>query len=354
MTVKELLQYRIRNQQLNRLKPHSPETLVDYMGAVQAQDYAMAKWAIALRLQDPGEQQIEEAINEGRIIRLHVVRPTWHFVTSDNVRWMMELSAPSIQKAARYIDQQTGLTVPLYTKARKVLEQVLETEDLTKEEIMDKLAQRKIKIDNLLATQLLIRAETEMLICSGKRKGRRFTYTLFDKRVAPAPAIGREEALARLAALYFKTRGPATLKDFAWWSGLTATDATKGWKAIEKELTPAVVNGGTYWMFEQDLPAAKAVPHSFLLPSYDELTVGYSESRGLLFNGDGNLVGNGIFRAVMMEQQKLTGIWTRTEKKNGIELGFNFLPEHSGTPSRNLISSVKHYEQHTGKPVNFL
>ncbi|WP_018628094.1 winged helix DNA-binding domain-containing protein [Niabella aurantiaca] len=354
MTLKELLQYRIRNQQLHRPVPHSPEALVSYMGIIQAQDYAMAKWAIGLRMQDPGEAQIEEAVDEGRIIRLHVLRPTWHFVTTEQVRWMMQLSAVSIQKAARFIDRQTGLTPALYAKARKVLEKELEVEDLTKEEIMERLAQRRIKTDHLLATQLQIRAETEMLICSGKRKGRRFTYTLFDKRVGPAATISREEALARLATLYFKTRGPATLRDFAWWSGLTITDATKGWGAIEKELIPVTIRDTVYWMFEQDTPAAPAIPHSFLLPPYDELAVSYSESRGLLFDGDGTSVGNGIFRPVMMEKHKLTGIWKRTEKKDAIGLGLSFLPQHPGKPSRDLLRSVKLYEQHMGKPVSIL
>ncbi|MCF3108046.1 winged helix DNA-binding domain-containing protein [Niabella sp. CC-SYL272] len=355
MTLKELLQYRIYNQQLHRPASYKPEDLVAFMGAVQAQDYAMAKWAIGLRMQNPAEEPIEAAINNGSIIRLHIVRPTWHFVTTENVRWMMQLSAPSIQKAARYIDQQTGLTAALYTKARNVLEKVLEEEDLTKEEIMDRLAQHRIKVDNLLATQLLIRAETELLICSGKRKDRRFTYTLFDKRVAPAAAISREEALARLATLYFKTRGPATVKDFAWWSGLTATDATKGWRAIEKELTAITAGGITYWVLDAGMPPAfTTMPHSFLLPPYDELTVSYSESRSLLFDGDGASVGNGIFRPVMMEKQKLTGIWKRIEKKNGIELGFNFLPGHPGRPSRHLLDSVRLFEQHTGKPVTLV
>lgn len=351
MTSKELLQYRIYNQQLHRPVPHTPETLVAYMGAVQAQDYAMAKWAIGLRMQDPREQPIEDAIHNGGIIRLHIVRPTWHFVTTENARWMMQLSAPYIQKAARYIDLQTGLTAAIYAKARKVLEKELEQEDLSKEAIMDRLTQRGIQVDNLLTTQLLIRAETEMLICSGKRKDRRFTYTLFDKRVASVSGISREEALARLATLYFKTRGPATVKDFAWWSGLSATDATKGWRAIEKQLTAVVTNGVTYWMFDTGMPVPTAIPHSFLLPPYDELTVSYSESRRLLFDGEGALVGNGIFRPVMMEKQKLTGIWKRTEKKNGIELGFSFLPQHPGKPSRPLLSAVRLFEQHTGKPV---
>ncbi len=351
MILKELLQHRIYNQQLHRPEAYSPEALVAHMGAIQAQDYAMAKWAIGLRMQDPGEQPIEDAINSGGIIRLHVVRPTWHFVTIENVRWMMELSAPSIQKAARYIDQQTGLTTAIYTKARKVLEKELEGEDLTKEELLERLALRGIKVDNLLATQLLIRAETEMIICSGKRKGRRFTYTLFDKRVPPAAAISREEALAKLAMLYFKTRGPATIKDFAWWSGLAVTDATKGWKLIEKQLMAVTVNGTTYWTFDGKTPALTTMPHSFLLPPYDELTVSYSESRGLLYDGDGALVGNGIFRPVMMEKQKLTGIWKRTEKKQGIELDFSFLPQHPGKPSRHLLGSVRLFEQHTGKPA---
>ncbi|WP_300599873.1 winged helix DNA-binding domain-containing protein [Niabella sp.] len=354
MTLKELLQYRIYNQQLHRPAAHSPETLVAHMGAIQAQDYAMAKWAIGSRMRDPGEQPIEAAINNGAIIRLHVLRPTWHFVTTENVRWMMQLSAASIQKAARYIDQQTGLTAAIYTKACKVLEKELAAEDLTKEEIMDRLAQQRIKVNNLLTTQLLIRAETEMLICSGKRKGRRFTYTLFDKRVAPAAAISREEALARLASLYFKTRGPATIKDFSWWSGLSITDATRGWRAIEKQLTPVTVEAATYWMFDEKVPDRAAIPHSFLLPPYDELTVSYGESRGLLFDGDGASVGNGIFRPVMMEKQKLTGIWKRTEKKQGIELAFSFLSHHSGKPSRPLLNAVQLFEQHTGKPVTLI
>ena len=97
MNLTDIASARLFNQQIEGTKFKTVKDIVGWMGGMQAQDYAMAKWAIGIRLADSIDQEVEAAINHAEIIRIHVLRPTWHFVSADDVYWMLELTAPQIK-----------------------------------------------------------------------------------------------------------------------------------------------------------------------------------------------------------------------------------------------------------------
>lgn len=325
MKVKNLIQLRLFNQGLAAAEFNSAPEVVKHFGAMQAQDYGMAKWAVGMRVAKPSEVEIERCINSGEIIRTHILRPTWHLVHNRDIRWMMTLSAPHVKKAMQYVDKQVGFTAPLFKKALSIIEYELSLEDnLTKEELMSKLARKKLVVSNLLATQIFIHAELEMRICNGTRKGKKNTYSLFDKRVLPSEKLTKDELIIKLATLYFKSRGPATIKDFMWWSGMSLMNARLGVDGLGKKLLRASVNGLEFLHFELENSPSKKV--SALLPAYDEFMVSYSEGRDIAFPPgiDKSILGNGVFKALVLQDNNIVGSWKNIVRKPGIE--FDFLP----------------------------
>jgi len=218
---------RLANQRLTKPGPADPVKTVAWFGAVQSQDYPAAKWGLALRTRGkPTDADIERAVDEGHIVRTHVMRPTWHFVAAADVRWLLALTAPRVHRALRWGHGQLGTHAELRTRAMRVIERALTNEEsLTRHELADHLDRAGIPVRLTALTLVVMHAELEALVCSGPRRGNRSTYALLDRRVPRSASLDRDEALAELTKRYYQSHGPATVRDFAWWSGLTVADA---------------------------------------------------------------------------------------------------------------------------------
>ncbi|MEI6766396.1 MAG: winged helix DNA-binding domain-containing protein [Bacteroidota bacterium] len=229
MKFSDIANIRLAGQQISGTQHTSAGELLQWMGAMQAQDYAMATWAVGVRLTNTTLQHIESAINEGEILRTHLMRPTWHFVSSADIDWMLDLTSPQIKSSMKSRNKQLELTDALIAKSNRVISKVLEDgRHSTREELITALNKSKIPTDENRASHLFMCAELDKVICSGSLKSNKQTFALFDKRVKKRPALHREEAITKLAAKYFQSHCPATLQDFIWWSGLSAKDAKSG------------------------------------------------------------------------------------------------------------------------------
>lgn len=226
MTLENIATIRLASQQITTTKFTTAKEIVSCMGAMQAQDYAMAKWAIGARLPQSTDKQIETAINKGEILRTHVMRPTWHFVSADDIYWMLKLTSPRIKTSLKSRFMELGLSESVIKKTNSSIEKILSGgKHLTREEIMIELKKNKINDDNLKSYHLMFCAELDGIVCSGEVKDNKQTYALFEERVKKKISLTREEALAELAKKYFFSHSPATIKDFVWWSGLAVGDA---------------------------------------------------------------------------------------------------------------------------------
>lgn len=345
MNVKELIQLRLLNQRLASTEFERPVDVVSHFGAMQSQDYAMAKWAVGMRTQNPSDLAIEACVNSGDIIRTHILRPTWHFVNRKDVRWMMTLSAPYVKKATQYVDAQVGLTDEIFKKIWKKIEIELQLEDnLTKKDLMNRLAKRKIRIEGLMATQVLIRAELEMHVCSGVRHENKVTYSLFDARIPRSEKISKKDSIVKLASLYFNSRGPATIKDFMWWSGLSLSESKFGVSALGKNLKCASLGGLDYLYVENAYDQKKKI--SALLPSYDEYMVSYAEGRNIALpaNVDKSVLGNGIFKPMVLSDNTIVGTWKKINQEPFLDIQFLSDGRH-----RNINSKIVAFKQYWGK-----
>lgn len=212
-----LITLRLQNQLLVRPPFDSPQQVVEWMGAIQAQDYRMAKWAVGCRTASTDATQIEAALNRGDILRTHLLRPTWHFVSSKDLRWMLSLTADRIRTANESFARGTDaeFTPRLLSRSLELLQKMLEgNKHRTKEEIGEAMNQRGIPLSQYALRHLLMRAETDGVVCSGADKKGTATYALLDERAPRGEEPSREEALARLARIYFRSYSPATLADF--------------------------------------------------------------------------------------------------------------------------------------------
>jgi hypothetical protein len=267
---------RLGNLQLARQSTVTATGVLGLLGAVQAQDYSGAKWGMAQRTIGLADADIEKEINDARIVRTHVLRPTWHFVAAVDLRWMLELTAPRVRAAVASYDRKNGIDADVRRKMRTLLTDALRGgKHLTRGELAQALTKGGVRADAAqLLAHLMMHAELDGLICNGVRRGKQFTYALVDECVPATRYLMREAALQKLATMYFRTRGPATETDFAWWSGLTRADAKVAVRMVEN-LESEVIGGQTYWYSTVAAPAKASIVR--LLAPYDEFLVSYKD-----------------------------------------------------------------------------
>lgn len=346
---------RLYHQHISQNRFERPDQIVDWLGAVQAQDYAAAKWALGLRLQNSSDAAIEQAFTEGAILRTHVLRPTWHFVTPANIRWMLALTAPRVHAFNAYQYRQFKLDASIFKKSQATLAGALHGgRQMTRAELGSVLREAAIPTDELRLTLLMMNAELEGVLCSGARQGKQFTYALLDERAPQARPMNKEEALAELARRYFTSRGPATLRDFVWWSGLTTTDARRGLEMIKSQLSEENIAGETYWLCAESTPTETSSPTAYLLPNYDEYVVAYTE-RGAIYDGLGNdkldARGNVLFNYVIVIDGQVVGTWKRTIKKAAVEIELTPFGVLTAAQHQAVAHAAQRYGAFLGQPV---
>jgi hypothetical protein len=352
MTQEDITGIRLANQQISYRKFDSVKDLIGYMGAFQSQDYTMAKWAVGLRLKEGDESTINEALERGEILRTHLLRPTWHFVSPDNLRWMLELTASRIKSSMSSRNKQLELTKEIFKKSNKIISEALAVNNhLTREELIKLLNKEKIKTDQNRASHLLAEAELTGLICSGVPKGNKITYALLEERVKTYNTLTKDQSLVKLAGTYFMSRGPASLEDFAWWSGLNLTLARKALEMIYSEINSFKINSKTYWFMKSSFKFPVQSDKLFLLPTYDEFIISY-KNRSAILSSDlhrGIISTNGIFRAPVVYNGKVIGIWKRNIIKNNVNLEINCF-KHPGKKINQLIEyEAERYSRFLGK-----
>jgi hypothetical protein len=315
---------RVFNQHISNPQFKDPADVVKYMVAMQAQDYAGAKWAVGLRMQNANNAVIEKAITEGKILRTHLLRPTWHFVSPADIRWILALTAPRINSINAGMYKKFEVDNAIFNKSNDVLVKVMQgNKHLTRAEITESLNQAGIATDDLRLTILLMHAELDAVICSGARNGKQFTYTLLDERVPQTPQLTYEEALIKLATGYFKSRGPATVHDFANWSGLTIADAAVGLENIKGQLISMETDGKIYWMANNDDAVIATKHNACLLPAFDEFAIAYKYRDALVNPKYLAQARHIIFDPVIVIDNQVVGNWKRAIKSNRVDISLN-------------------------------
>jgi len=345
---------RLHNQLITQSTLTTPGDAVKYLGAVQAQDYAGAKWALGLRLQGATDDTIEQAFNDGTILRTHVLRPTWHFVSPTDIRWMLALTAPRVNALAAYYYRKLELDDATFSRCNAVLIQALQGgKQLTRTELLSSFELAGIATNDLRLSHIMMRAELDMVICSGGRRGKQFTYALLDERAPEALLLEHKAALAELSRRYITSRGPATGQDFAWWSGLTTADARAGFEMVASEFSHEVVDGKTYWLSSPSLITKDVATTTHLLPPFDEYTIAY-KNRSAVIDPDAThtiQTRNGIFSPIIVIDGQIVGTWKRTFKKNAALLEMTLFNPLNEAETWDLNMAINHYGTFLDMPI---
>jgi hypothetical protein len=329
--------------------------VVDWLCAVQAQDYAAAKWALGSRMRSAADDDIERAFNDSSILRTHVLRPTWHFVRPADIRWLLALTAPRIKKLMAYRHRQLEMDPRTLKRTNAALERALrDGAELTRDELRDVLRHAGIpSVGVERMTHIMMRAELDAIVCSGPRRGKQFTYALLDARAPRARTLERDEALAELAKRYFKSRGPATVQDFAKWSGLTVADARIGLEEVKQKLRHEVVDGRTYWFSPSSRAPTPTSPTAYLLSIYDEYISGYKDRSAIVEPGHAaKLVGMGnALTSVIVFGGQIVGTWKRRLKPKTVSIETRFFDRPTNAGKGAVAAAARRYGQFLGLPV---
>jgi len=345
---------RLQNQQIAATNFRTVKELVGWMGAMQAQDYNQAKWAIGTRLPHLTEEQIESAFNQGEIFRTHLMRPTWHFVSADDIYWLLELTAKQIKSTTKSRHRDLGLTENDLKKSKEVFVKSLEgNRALTREELGDQLNLAGINTFEQRLPHILMEAEIDGIICSGGIQEKKQTYALLAERVPVKKAFSKDEALALLAKKYFTSHGPATLPDFVWWSGLPIADARKALEMNKTTLISETIGTDNYW-FSDSFSRTASLPDSvYLLPAFDEYLISYKNrsSAITLENHTKAISNNGIFRPIIVVNGQISGLWKRTIKKDTVLIELDHFRPHSKKEIRLIEKAAESFGHFSAKKV---
>ena len=345
---------RLRRQGLLRPIHRTPEDVVAWFGAMQAQEYEPATWGIGLRIRgDPGFVDVERAVDDGRVVRTHVMRPTWHFVSRDDIRWLLQLTAPRVHQAMSSYRRKLELDARVLVRCCAVFERALDGRRfLLRAELAERLARAKLPMTGVRLAMAVMYAELEGVVCSGPRRDRKFTYANLGDRAPKAKGLDRDEALARLLTRYLQSHGPATIKDFSWWSGLTMAD---GRRAIEMVRARPRGDGGlTYWHLDDNPPRAARGSGTLLLPIYDEYLVAYRD-RVVVPHTQSQITKvpgwNVTFQHAVVINGQVAGTWRIPRVNDSIEIDATLVRGLAARERQGVIDAAKRYGRFRRRPV---
>jgi len=352
MEATALAHRRLLNHHIEGEKFETPEEVVKWMGALQAQDYQQSLWAIGLRTQSATVADIEQAITDKKILRTWPMRGTIHVVPSEDAQWMLTLSAPRMITGSKRRLEQLELDTPTIQHAHKLFHDALRGgKRFSRSNMMHLLEGAGIRTPGQRGYHLLWYMAQTGLICMGPIEDKQQTFVLLDEWVTTSRKLSREESLAELAERYVTSHGPATLHDLARWAGLTVTDARAGLEAATSRLLSEKSNSQEYWM-SKDAVGQKACNPSgvHLLPGFDEYLLGYKDRSSVLAAEHAPKIvpgNNGIFLPTLVVSGQVVGTWKRTIRKNALDILLRpFTPLENA--QERALEAVKRYRSFLG------
>ena len=311
---------RLLNQQLFAPQFSTPTELVRYMGAMQAQEYRMMRWAVAMRTRKPSLKAFKKAYDEGRIIRLHLMRCTWQLVCAEDYWSLIDLFGPKVISLTKGWMSSNKIAIPdeELMRVRDVLVQtVAEKRSATKEDFVQALAEKDMKLDDNRLSYHIRMAEIMGVLCSGDLLPMKVTYSLAAEKIKSSAKMERDEALAHITRRYFQSRQPATLEDFVWWSGLNIGDCRKGIALLGDYIHAERYKERAFYLTDDCRTRGFRKGKLLLIPPYDEFLIGYKSRDIQLAPEHKHHAHNnsGIFQPVIAYDGRICGNWSPYKDK---------------------------------------
>ncbi len=340
---RDLLRERFVTQHLAGTLLEKSEDVVRWLGAVQSQDYAGAKWSVGQRARTATDAAVDAAFASGKILRTHVLRPTWHFVTPGDIRWMLQLSAPHVHALNAYYYRKLELDKAIFARSHKLFAKALAGgRHLTRPELAALLHKAGMAAEKLQLAYIMMHAELDGLVCSGALRGKEHTYALLEERAPNAQGLPRDEALGQLARRFFTSHAPATLKHFVWWSGLSVADSNAALEMNRRHLTSEPIDGEVFWFGHSTREEKRAPPAAYLIPEYDESLIG-SKQLGVrdMPRAKGRESWSDAWYRPVIIGGKRAGTWRRTIGKGTVTVETNLFASLTAAQWRALQAAAE-------------
>jgi len=345
---------RLLSQGIGSMKLNTPEQVVKGLGAVQAQDFAQAVWGVGLRTASAGLPDIELAIAERKIVLTWPMRGTIFMVPAEDVLWMLKLTAPRLQTHDKRRQAELGLDEEMLKRCRSVIERALQDGiPVARPDLMAVLEEDGISTNNGVGNYILGYLSRNGMLCFGPREGKQQTFVLLEAWVGQLKELTTEEALAELALRYFTGHGPATVQDFAWWTGLSLSDAKRGVADASNVLQKIKIDNAVYWMSASLPEKRQEQPSVHLLPGFDEYYLGYKARDAVIEPEHDPKIApyrNGVFQPMIVVDGRIAGVWKREIRRNGVEVSFApFTPLEER--KEDILAAARGYADFLGLPL---
>ena len=306
---------RLLNQQLMAPQFKTPVEVVSHMGAMQAQEYRMMRWAVEMRTTKPSHKAFKEAFDSGQIIRMHLMRGTWQLMTAEDYWPFISLCAPKAIAVTKGWMSSNRISIPddEMMRIRDILARTASDQgSVTKEGFVQALAERGLQMDDHRLSYHIRMAEMSGVLCSGDLLPMKATYTLTTNKVKSQGTIDRDEALLRFTRKYFQCHQPATLEDFVWWSGLNVNDCRKGITLLGNTIHRETWKGREFYLTDDCRTRGFRTGKLLLIPPYDEYLIGY-KSRDIVLSPEHRHHAHnnsGIFQPIIARDGIICGNWS--------------------------------------------
>jgi hypothetical protein len=354
MTDSEIAHRRQAGQHIARPLHKQPQDVVHSMMAVQAQDYSASLWAIGLRTRGTTEPSIEQALAARTIVRTWPMRGTLHCVAVSDVRWMLRYLTPRKVAGAASRFRQLRLDGAAFSRSRKILTKAMVGgRALARDSVYALLEKKGIVCSGQRGIHILWRLAQEELLCFGARDGKQPTFVLLDEWIPSTTVPTRDVALARMALRYFSGHGPATLRDFAWWSGLTINEARSSHDAIKSQLLSDTVHSHTYWFASDSPSVGRSTSRITLLPPFDEYLVGYTDRTAAIDKRYLKQMhpGGGILKPTVVLDGQVIGTWGRIFRKGELVVHVSPFTRFERSQRDALVEAAARYGSFRGLRV---
>lgn len=343
----------MRNLRLSGTPTKNAEEVVRWLGAVQSQEFGPAKWSIAERTRGLRDDAIDAMYDDGTILRTHVLRPTWHLVLPEDIGWMLDLTGPRVLQTMGSYDRKLGIDVAETKRCNRLIAKALTREGrMTRQELRAVLEKAGMEAHGQRLNHLVMNAELHGVICSGGLRGKQHTYALLEERAPNAKRLSRDEALAELTLRYFTSHGPATAKDFRWWASLPLSDIKRGLEMVGSELETEAIGGVPYWFAPMAVRRRPKAPRVHLLQPYDELIVGYTESRHWLdISGEARQMFREIFTGAVAVDGQVAGFYKRSLSNESAHIQATLFRTLNAAETKELKSTARRLADFLQLPV---
>jgi hypothetical protein len=354
----DLLRQRMTSLLLSTRETRTPAQIVEWFGAMQAQDLASGEWSFGARGTDLTQAAVQQATVDRQIVRTWPMRGTIHFVPPRDAAWMLEVTGSRALAGAPRRREVIGLDERAANQAVDVLGSALAGgRQLRRSECIELLTSAGLITAPEHGYHLLWYCSQVGVSCIGPQAGKEQTFVLLDEWVPEPRRLEREEAIALLVQRYYQSHGPGAESEFARWSGLGLGDTRRALAANSDTLGTADFDGTVviYSRLLDDVTLPELDDsHLLLLPGFDEYITGFKDRSAFLDHQYARRItpgNNAVFKPTIVHRGRVVGTWQAVTRAKATEVRATPFDHFDVAQIAGIEAAAELYGSYFGRPV---